>query len=196
MLFRSHENPPKEDWFSTKQPCVYYGSFRKGRMEYFRKYFRDWLAVSTSARNHAEFWAAGLSARWVGKLMWTGIENRLFGFASSLYIEDEKTHSHYNHLANRFYEGLSHGVPSFFDESCRGTVKLSGYEMDDFWFVDGPSDLKVKSESLLRFPRNYPRSFLTKASRERTNALNSISSIIIGRTSGQPEGEQMEECFA
>jgi len=173
-------NVPEElGFFNNKRPCVYYGTYRPDREIYFKKYFRKWMIVSTSNKNQHKFTKQGIHATFIDKLQWVGTEQRLSGFASSLYIEDTTTHANYNHLANRFYEALSHGIPCFFDMSCRKTVRKSGWNVERFWFVDSEKELKEKAYEVLASGKSYPKEFYEQAAAERKSILEQFKSIIL-----------------
>ena len=65
-------------------------------------------------------------------------------FKCSLYIEDEKTHKHYNYLANRFYESLNYNCVPLFSKECKNTIDLSGYNIGNEYCIDSPLDIKEK----------------------------------------------------
>jgi hypothetical protein len=161
-----------------KYPCIYYGTYRADRESYFLKYFRKWMIVSTSNKNQHKFTSRGISATFIDKLQWTGIEQRLSGFASSLYIEDATTHMNYNHLANRFYEALSHNIPCFFDMSCRKTVKKSEWPVERFWFVNSEEELKDKAYETLASGKTFPKEFQESAAVEKQLVLSEFKKIV------------------
>lgn len=155
---------------------TYYGSFRKNRQKYFQKYFDKRLSVSTSRDNVLKFAEAipNLQCRFINKLQWRPYP-QLRSFKYSLYIEDEKTHTHYNYLANRFYEAISCGVTPVFDESCEGTVHKSGYDISRDFFCSNADELHSKDG--LRFNTAW----LDAAAEEKQQTLQRIKSIISGQ---------------
>lgn len=154
---------------TVREGCVYYGSFRKDRTPYFQKYLQAGrVVVSTHAKNIEKFKAIGVEGPFVGRL--NIAEGALASFATSLYIEDTTTHTHYNFLANRFYESLMWDAVPVFDESCRGTVEQSGYAGGVF--ISGPHDLPTTA--LL------PAEWKTQAAQEHVSALLKITQIIEG----------------
>ena len=85
----------------------------------------------------------GCSPKFIDKLKW-GKKDTLGLFKYSLYIEDEYTHTHYNHLANRFYEGLSNDTVVLFDRDCINTLKKS--EIDNYEdFIIDSSNIKARN---------------------------------------------------
>lgn len=101
----------------------YYGSFRKDRVPYFKKWLQGDVTISTHQKNREKFESIGVSGPFVNRLKIHAGD--LAQFKASLYIEDETTHAHYNYLANRFYEAVSWGVSPVFDPSCEQTLRLS-----------------------------------------------------------------------
>jgi hypothetical protein len=154
--------------------CVYYGSFRKGRIKYFLKYLSDPLVrLSTSSKNLDRF--EDLDVKLYGSLArldWKGAG--LSHFRSSLYIEDVITHTNYNYLANRFYEALNFDVVPLFDRSCLNTLKLSGLKDYEDYILDGPSDIKDKGR--LKVGRDW-HDF---AEANRSLCLHRLKGIITG----------------
>lgn len=134
-----------------RKDIVYFGAWRAGREIYFKKYFDRDFPVSTSRKNIKKFTIMGVHGLWADRLNWYGLKDTLFDYKASLYIEDEKTHNWYSHLANRYYEALSYSIPTYFDKSCRNTLdkaKLSIPNDIPAWFiVDGLRDLRYKIES-------------------------------------------------
>lgn len=127
----------KYDW-------IYYGTYRPGRRLYFQKYFGEHIHVSSSTRNLKRIeQLSGVDATWIKALNWEQGKETLNLYKYSLYIEDEYTHEHYNHLANRFYESLMCNVVQFFDVNCMKTIKKSGIPFCDFsYYVSNAEELK------------------------------------------------------
>jgi hypothetical protein len=125
----------KYDW-------IYYGTYRPGRRLYFQKYFGENIHISSSVKNLKRIHQlSGVDATWIKALNWQeGIET-LNLFKYSLYIEDEYTHTHYNHLANRFYESLTCNVVQFFDVNCQNTLEQSGLNHQDNYFISSKEEI-------------------------------------------------------
>jgi hypothetical protein len=129
-----------------KYSLVYYGTYRPGRRLYLQKYLSESdFYLSSSAKNIRKFHQlCGINARFCDSLNWQQQQETLNLFNYSLYVEDEYTHTHYNFLANRFYECLKCNVVQFFDESCRTTFEQSGYPISDKYFVNSKAELEYK----------------------------------------------------
>lgn len=153
-----------------KMRMVYFGSYRKGRAKYFKKYLDGNIVTSTHHTNHKKFQAIGLQPNFVKRIDWNG--RGLSDFERSLYIEDEVTHTHYNYLANRFYESLNYECVPIFDRSCLGTIEKSGYEIDDDFLIDGPEHFNSD------LPISVPDAWHRKAEKEGRDALNEIMEIV------------------
>ena len=127
-----------------KYDLIYWGSYRPNREKYFREYFDADMMLSTSQKNLKKFRDIGCKATGINKLSWDRHQETLNLFKYTLYIEDEKTHNHYSHLANRFYEALQCNVLTFFDSNTAKTTAQAGLSIPDFFFVEGSQDLKNK----------------------------------------------------
>ena len=124
--------------------CVYYGSYRDNRKNYFKKYF-DGMTVSTHLKNRTKMDLLGITPNYINRLNIQKGDLAEYGF--SLYLEDEKTHTAYNYLSNRFYESLNSGSLCLFDESCENTIALSSYPIDKFQIIKNKDDLSEKVQS-------------------------------------------------
>jgi hypothetical protein len=158
-----------------KYDVIYYGTYRPGREKYFKKYLRKEIILSTSSKNMKKYKSLGCDCGFIDKLVWRKQAETLNLFRASLYIEDEKTHTLYNHLANRFYEGIICNTAPLFDESCLNTIKKSGYDIPDFYIVDSYETLM---ERVKQIPNEENRKdmikFHERAIFERDEALQRI----------------------
>lgn len=180
LVFNPFARP--ENFFSEyfdKENIIYYGSFRKGRINSFKKYLQDEVVLSTHHSNISKFREIQCNANVCNRIDWPNKGVGLDNFKFSLYIEDEVNHENYNHLANRFYEALNHDVLTLFDVSCKKNLELSGYKIPDHLIVDGYCDMvdKVKNIDDL-FIENILVEWKEKATRERVETITQIKSII------------------
>lgn len=150
--------------------CIYYGSFRKDRSVYFKKYLNENVQLSTHSKNISKFRNAGVYSNVVGRINWE--TDGLFPYKQSLYLEDQKTHIYYNYLANRFYEALNYDCTPIFSNECRNTVELSGYKIPNDYFIENSNELKSKKELLCL------EDWHTMAGIEKNETLIKISEII------------------
>lgn len=156
-----------------KDKIVYYGSFRKGRTSYFEKYFNSSdMIVSSHKKNHVKFNDIGANPDFITRINWS--KEGLLPYKFSLYIEDEKTHTHYNFLANRFYESLNYGVIPLFDRSCTGTLEKSGYAIGEEYMIDSVEDLSDK----IKNPPKFNKGWIRQALEEKESVLLEIERII------------------
>lgn len=155
---------------NQRSGCVYYGSFRKDRSVYFKKYLDGNVTLSTHPKNVSKFRAGGVTSDVAGRINWE--YGGLFQFKHSLYIEDEKTHTHYNYLANRFYEAINYGCVPLFSRECQRTVDLSGYPIGDDFFIASSNEISTKNHL------ECPDVWHEMAAAEKTETLSRISQII------------------
>ena len=133
--------------FVKKYDTCYYGTYRKYRIPYFQKYLQSDVILSTAKKNMKDFIDAGIDCDVTEPFDWTGGWETLNMFKASLYIEDTKTHQWFNHMANRFFEGLNCNCPCFFDKSCLNTIKRDIFPIDPYFIVDGVEELLQKSRN-------------------------------------------------
>lgn len=155
---------------SNKSGCVYYGSFRKERSIYFEKYLTKDIILSTHSKNVEKFRNAGALSDVVKRIDWA--KSGIGEYRSSLYIENTKTHTYYNYLANRFYEALNYGVTPIFANECRNTINLSGYSVPDDYIITDSLELRDK-----RF-LNPLDEWYDMAESEKNNCLLDIVNIV------------------
>ena len=123
--------------------CVYYGTMRKWRLDDLLQYQHAGLALSTTTKTQKKFIEKGVDqCRMTGKLSWERGKETLEKYRCSLYVEDEHTHDHYAHMANRFYEGLMCNTITLFDKKCIKTIEKSNFDIDPKYIIDGVYDLK------------------------------------------------------
>lgn len=151
-----------------KHTIIYYGTYRENRADYFKKYLHKPLLVSTSTKNQKKYKALGCTSDFTDKISWQRGRETLRMFKASLYIEDTETHTVYNHLANRFYEGLFCDCVLFFDKSCQGTIDKSGYRIDPYFIVNS------KEEFIDKVGTMYAQKDLVEDFLEQNNRIAAI----------------------
>jgi hypothetical protein len=165
---------------SSKDGIIYYGSFRSDRSKYFTKYLNSDIILSTHKKNREKFLNAGVKTeKFIDRLKWD--KDGLAPYLCSLYIEDEKTHTYYNHLANRFYESLNYNVVPLFSEECSNTINLSQYPIPPDLIFSSANQIK---EKLLLVKENqiYSEQLLVnwhlKAEKEKAKSLEDIKNLV------------------
>jgi hypothetical protein len=165
------KNKLKEDiWIEwQKNDCIYYGSYRKNRDKYFKKYIDNNIILSTHRKNIEKFKDIN-PKRIIGRINWK--KRGLFDYYTSLYIEDENTHKYYNFLANRFYEALNYGCIPIFSIECQKTTELSGYNISKDYFISNSNQIKNK----LNLP--ILTEWKEKAEKEKQETIKQIKQIL------------------
>ena len=139
----------------SKDEILYYGTFRKNRIKDMKDYNNVSYRLSSNRRNHLKYQSAGITAKFIEKLVWDGskcdlfepVGMRLKDFMLSIYFEDEHTHENYAFMANRFYECLMNNTLMVYDYRCQRTIDLSGYNIHPRQIVkNGDELLELYSE--------------------------------------------------
>lgn len=163
-----------------KYDICYYGTYRRNRAKYFRRYFTDKrFMLSSSDKNFKKFKGIGCLFTPIKKLTWGGRKNydTLGYFRYSLYIEDTVTHELFNNLADRFYEAISNSTVILFDESCLNTLQKSEIGEFDYkqFLINSFSDIEGRD-----FERDLAeqQKWIPTIKAEKQKALDEILKII------------------
>lgn len=130
-----HETPPVD--------LVYCGAFRKGRVDFFKKYFcsnyaRNWTISTTQEKKFRSL--PGLKANVRGPFP-GNIWNVLNKSCAQIISGDKNdTHHPTTPLPTRYWEALSAKTPMVFDRSCDSWRELWNSVSHPI-FVDGPEQL-------------------------------------------------------
>lgn len=128
---------------------IYYGTFRKDRQNYFKKYLTSDVYLSTSTKNFKKYKHIGCEAKFIKKINWKNPVIRKFKY--SLYFEDVFTHDNFNNLANRFYESLGAGCVILFDKGCINTLEKAGIKDYKEFIISNKADmLKFKNKNFTK----------------------------------------------
>lgn len=121
---------------------VYYGYFRIGREEYFRRYFnRSRVPVVLRTPSHRKFnklFPQGFKQRnGVSVTIEEGLppgqfRTTLAKYGAGMYLEDKRSHKQHHSPACRFYEMLSAGLPMFFQPEAVDQMAVAGYDVVPF----------------------------------------------------------------
>lgn len=173
---------PTNPYGGKEHGLMYWGQYRKDRLEGFKRFMDKEIFFSTSKKNMNRF-KAHFDANFVNRIP---IE-RFREFKYTIYLEDETQHTYYHHLANRFYEALMYDIVMFFDVKAINTLeraKENGYVWNDIFIVNDKAELHSKVE-LLDNDRNmfelaleFQRKNYNVAIEEKKKTLNQISEIV------------------
>jgi len=114
---------------------VYYGSFRKERIPYFDRYFKNPkipIIISSPSRKFAENYSSSMITH---EPKFEDLRYDLCNYGLGLYIEDKRSHKEFHSPANRFYEMLSAKVPIVFQYESKIMLNQAGYDVSN-WVCD------------------------------------------------------------
>lgn len=172
---------PRNQSVEKKYDVIYYGTYRKYRDDYFRKYLKENLIFSTSKKNWKTFIDVEASCKVTDKISWVDDRETLNLFKASLYIEDTKTHDCFNFMANRFFESLYCNTAMFFDKSCMNTIEKDLYHIDPYFIVSSYDELINKVNDLdHELVENHLAYNTFIALSERDKTLNQILNFLKG----------------
>lgn len=169
---------PKEEQNKKYKVC-YYGTYRKNRRKYFKKYFtsKDFV-LSTSPKSVKKFSKDECVFKPCKRFIWGKQKDTLGLFEYSLYIEDEWIHNNFHNLADRFYEAMSNKTVTLFDVTCKHTLSKS--ELKNFAY----SEFIINSYDEI-IQRNYEQDWnkqsqwLNMLARNKQKTLEQIESILL-----------------
>lgn len=168
---------------NKKYEICYFGTYRKDRQKYFKKYFTDKkFILSCSPKSIKKFIKDGCIFTSCKRFVWGKTKDTLGLFKYTLYIEDEYIHNNFNNLSDRFYEALSNDVVILFDRSCINTLSKSEIKDTNYsdFIIDSLEDVKKRDyEQDLKKQREWIK--IVEAKKE--NTFKEIENIIIGSSS-------------
>ena len=110
---------------TKKYDCLYYGRWRPGRADYFKKYLKQNTYLSSDSRNLKHFKHIGCTPQLIRKLSWVPGCETLNNFKYSLYMQDIYSNTVFTNLGTRYYEAGFCNCVTFFDENCLNTIEQS-----------------------------------------------------------------------
>ena len=171
-LNKASWNP--QDLRKTKYPgsFIYWGSYRKGREDWYSRYFKQQVYrtfVSSSNRGHDKFFEAGFNYTPRNKLV-IPIDLQDYGF--TVYMRDVKQPA--QSPANRFYEAVSAGLPIFFDRNCIPHVEVPERVYD--FVVNSAADIEGMPNGELKAVQTIQRKIWGKRD-YRQELINDIAKL-------------------
>jgi hypothetical protein len=135
----SYINWNKLTWFPDYKPTapkvkglLYYGAYRVGREDLFRKYFtnpKQPTHIISYPKNHEKFRALSDALTIYKPFKHYG---QLQSFGATLILQDVFSRSNWDCPANRFYEALFLNIPMYFDTCSINSFKMYGYSIKAF----------------------------------------------------------------
>lgn len=119
---------------------LYYGAYRTGREDMFRKYFinpEQPTHIISYPKNHEKFRELSSNIIVYKPFKHYG---QLQAFGATLILQDIFSRSNWDCPANRFYESLFLRIPMYFDVSSIDSFKWYGYDIKQFT-VKNPHEL-------------------------------------------------------
>jgi len=126
---------------NNKQNLIYYGSWRKRRIETFDLFFKN-PAVKTIIANNSGRFEQRYPQCEHSKLPVENMISLLGTYGVGLYIEDPKSHVEFHSPACRFYEMLGAGLPMAIHRPCKTMLEQANFKIPEHQLVDEAADLK------------------------------------------------------
>jgi hypothetical protein len=120
---------------------LYYGAYRPGRVDYFRKYFIDapYPLTVSSFKGEKNFGVLAPNARLIPAFRDPDAPSE---WEMTLYMEDDRSHDLYCSPANRFYECVHMGLPQVIDAKAVATLTKGGIDVPEEFIVDSRWDVR------------------------------------------------------
>lgn len=173
---------PTENNDNKISGLLYYGAFRDGRVDYFKKYLNTALYpvyVSSSIAGIKKF--KNIASCIIDVGVFGNLIYDISKYSATIYIEDKYGYKNYCSPASRFYECLSAGVAQYFDKSTAENMLKAGIDVSKY-VVDSAVELneKIKNykndakEQVEIFSKDYKKIL----SNEVDSALDKIKSAL------------------
>lgn len=140
--------PPQE---RPNEGLIYWGSFRMGRFQDFRRYLdptRYKVTVSAPAAAQEKF-CGDIDYRIETVNPFIPLLPEIAKWPFTVYIEDGFSHTIFTSPANRFYEACSVGLAIFFDEATVFNLRRAGIEIRPEWIVTEAGDIRPNQASVI-----------------------------------------------
>lgn len=141
---------PPHPWGRRKFNFIYYGAFREGRQERFKKYLPDFCHVSAPGRAQDHFRNLKNKKLFVFPAS-ADIIDTMLDYRATINIHDRRTDKHDEYPPNRFYEALSAGVAQFMNRSMADRLESAGYSVRDSYVIQGHKELTAMSLKKLNY---------------------------------------------
>lgn len=149
----TYEPKPLPTAKEVKYPkrALYYGAYRHGRIDVFKRYFQNIgdIVISTVSKGFQEDFPD-----WPLQPPMPRAEfyPTLRAYGAGLYLADERSCREYHSPANRFYEMLGAGLPMLFQPEAKAMFERDGYKFTDDEIVFDADALhkRLKNPGVLR----------------------------------------------
>jgi hypothetical protein len=113
----------------SQDNLIYYGSFRRGRVDAFDTYFKHpkmKVVISSPSKKFYENYKDD-HITCIGPFTDADFYQALGSYGMGLYLEDEASNKEFHSPPNRFYEMLSAGLPMVFAPGAGTMLRKAGY---------------------------------------------------------------------
>jgi len=128
----------------AERDLFYYGAYRKGRIEYFHRYFDECpvpVTISGAKKEWKENWPhVNVTPAMVRGNNSEDMYANLASHGLGLYLGDKRSHKEFHSPPNRFYEMLAAGLPMVFQPEAIPAMEHYGFACGDY-AIEKPSDI-------------------------------------------------------
>ena len=158
---------------------IYWGRWRPDRAIYFSKFLHD-CTVSTASKNERFFQELQHKIKIIEPVNFIS-NSQIHNYKYTIYLEDTYTHTHYNHLSDRFYEALSVNLIMFFEKNTINTINKSNYPINPYYIVEDYTEMQKKIKEIETNPQphiEYIKKLKALALKELETEINKLINIL------------------
>lgn len=141
---------PPHPWGRRDFNFFYYGAFREGREERFKKFLPVGCHISAPKRAQERYRQLGPKKFFMFDPVDDVVEF-MRNYRATVNIHDRRTDKHDEYPPNRFYEALSAGTAQFMNESMAERLESAGYPVRDTYVIEDHKELTAMSLKKLNY---------------------------------------------